>query len=310
MIYPILLYFLFVGWTGLGCNEPDCPGTPNCFGRGHCNTTNRETPQCTDCVEGWMGPACNDPCVHGHPNRGVCICDHPCYADSGCQLECSGRGTCVDGSCSCNFDNNIGWQGEHCELDGCPGINGNCNSNGLCNTNTRQCECDPLWTGDDCGTPNCVGTPPCSGHGSCDGYHVPRQCNCYSDWAGKACEIPCKHGINYGNSSGCICEPCYSGVGCDQLCSEHGPCINGLCVCDELAGYKGEFCEIPGCPGWPKDCSGHGTCNLATKSCSCDPGWFEASCSWTDCPGTPDCNDHGNCVPPRGNNYYAGQLCF
>ena len=130
MIYPILLYFLFVGWTGLGCNEPDCPGTPNCFGRGHCNTTNRETPQCTDCVEGWMGPTCNDPCVHGHPNRGVCICDHPCYADSGCQLECSGRGTCVDGSCSCNFDNNIGWQGEHCELDGCPGINGNCNSNG------------------------------------------------------------------------------------------------------------------------------------------------------------------------------------
>lgn len=106
--------------------------------------------------------------------------------------------------------------------------------------------------------------------------------------------------MNYGNSSGCVCEACYSGIGCDQLCSGRGRCENGHCVCGELAGYKGEFCEVPGCPGWPKDCSGHGACNLATRQCPCDPGWSGPSCSLADCPGSPDCNDRGNCVPPPG----------
>jgi hypothetical protein len=85
-----------------------------------------------------------------------------------------------------------------------------------------------------------------------------------------------------------------------MLCSGHGRCENRQCVCNATLGYKGQFCDTPGCPGWPEDCSGHGTCNLATKQCSCDPGWLGPSCSWTDCPGTPDCNDHGICVPPRG----------
>ena len=291
--------FISSGWTGIGCHVPDCPGTPNCFGRGFCNSTNRETPECTDCSMGWMGPACNDPCEHGHPLDDICDCD-ACYTGNGCQLECSGRGSCVKGECVCHSNNEVGWQGINCELDGCPGVDGNCNGNGLCNTNTRQCECDPLWTGPDCGIANCAGDPPCSGHGSCDAASFPRRCNCDRDWAGEACDVPCVHGINYGNASGCICDACYHGIGCQMLCSEHGRCEHGQCVCNASLGYKGVFCDVPGCPGWPEDCSGHGTCNLATKQCSCDPGWLGPSCSWTDCPGTPDCNDNGICVPPRG----------
>ena len=153
------------GWTGVGCHLPDCPGVPNCFGRGYCNATNRVTPACTNCDPGWMGAACNDPCIHGTPKDGICHCD-PCYTGSGCQSECSGYGECVNNKCVCVQVQGSAHMGEYCELPGCPR---QCTSpnNGFCNTETQKCICAQGWTGDDCSTPDCPGEPVCSGHGSC-----------------------------------------------------------------------------------------------------------------------------------------------
>lgn len=62
------------------------------------------------------------------------------------------------------------------------------------------------------------------------------------------------------------------GLGCNQECSGHGKCIHGSCVCNELDGWRGSLCEVPGCPGIGEDCSGHGACNSADRTCICDPG--------------------------------------
>ena len=128
------------------------------------------------------------------------------------------------------------------------------------------------------------------------------RCNCEPQWAGESCELPCVNGTNYGNASGCICHPCFSGSGCNFECSLHGKCVNNACVCDKLQGYKGDVCEVPSCPGWPKDCSNHGTCNKANLKCTCDPSWSGPACDIPDCPGTPDCNGRGSCTSPTSDD--------
>lgn len=247
-------------------------------------------------MKGWMGPACNDPCVHGHPENGRCVCDQ-CYTGSGCQLECSGHGECVSGKCICNNNAGDAYVGKNCELPGCPGRDRNCEGHGFCNIKLQKCECYPGWTGDACDTLDCPGSPPCSGHGDCSNTN-PRTCSCHRQWAGEICEVPCVNGTNYGNASGCICSPCFSGVGCNLECSLNGKCVNGKCVCDKDKGFKGDVCVIPSCPGWPLDCTGHGTCNKATLKCLCASGWSGNACDVPDCPGTPDCNGRGACLPP------------
>lgn len=286
----------FKGWKGVGCHIPDCPGTPDCFGRGYCNGTGRQTPRCTGCKMGWMGEDCNQPCVHGKAKNGLCNCD-ACYSGSGCQFECSGHGECIQGKCHCDRLPGDAYVGDKCELPGCPGTDGKCSGNGFCNMKLRRCECYPGWAGDGCDEFDCPGNPSCMGHGHCSN-EFPRTCNCFPKWAGEACGIPCIHGMNYGNSSGCICDSCYSGVGCDLLCSGNGQCHNGSCFCQLEKGFKGKTCAIPSCPGFPLDCSGHGTCNKANLKCTCDPGWTGIACHMPDCQGKPPCNNRGICQPP------------
>ena len=136
------------------------------------------------------------------------------------------------------------------------------------------------------------------GNGECIN-ETPRRCACFPNWAGEVCDTPCEFGYNYGDERGCVCEPCYSGIGCDQICSGNGNCIDGKCSCDFETGYRGDVCQIPGCPGVEIDCSGHGTCNSATYECLCEPGWKGVGCHIPDCPGEPDCEARGDCpIPP------------
>ena len=52
--------------------------------------------------KGWYTEDCSKPCVNGYVNaeNSFCHCDD-CYTGAGCELECSGNGLCVNGTCDC-----------------------------------------------------------------------------------------------------------------------------------------------------------------------------------------------------------------
>ena len=64
------------GWQGVGCHEPDCPGTPDCFGKGDC-VPEEPVPVCRHCDNKWIGEDCNFFCDNGrevitHTLRLIC----------------------------------------------------------------------------------------------------------------------------------------------------------------------------------------------------------------------------------------------
>ena len=111
------------GWTGLACEIADCPGDPNCYGRGTCDESTNP-PKCISCDMGWMGPACNDVCLHGiqEPmDSGNCSC-YEGYTGENCDSECSENGLIgASGFCECTY--HLGWKGRVCNIPGCPGLN-------------------------------------------------------------------------------------------------------------------------------------------------------------------------------------------
>ncbi len=148
-------------------------------------------------------------------------------------VHCNGNGVC-DASGKCEC--NQGYAGYHCQQTCSPDID--CGSNGKCSF-CGTCVCDPCYHGNDC-------SQLCSNHGNCDGQ------------------------------GHCMCDPCHSGHFCQVECSGHGSCgtVAGGepgCQCEE--GWRGDLCDIAGCPGEEEDCSGHGLCNAATHQCMCYPGW-------------------------------------
>ena len=159
-------------------------------------------------------------------------------------------------------------------------------------------------SGLDCGEPDCPGDPNCFDRGTCDVSFEPPQCmDCVSGWYGPACDDVCLMGTANENNTACDCNTtCWHGPGCDVQCSDHGKCNETMqCYCDPFLGWRGTFCEDPGCPydpeqtdGVPLDCTGHGDCN-ADMQCECYAGWIASACHVPDCPGTPDCNDRGYC---------------
>ena len=91
----------------------------------------------------------------------------------------------------------------------------------------------------------------------------------------------------------------WAGRGCNSECSENGVIEEGACNCFYESGFRGDVCDIPGCPGLNDvDCSGKGGCNSAEAHCVCNPGWEGIGCETGDCSifGEPDCSGHGQCV--------------
>ena len=111
--------------------------------------------------------------------------------------------------------------------------------------------------------------------GFCNKSSNPPTCtNCIAGWMGPACEDPCTNGTQVPMDSGnCVCDPCFTGRGCNVECTGHGICVGNKCQCDQLTGWRGSLCEVPGCPGSNgKDCSGNGKCDSANHRCICLPG--------------------------------------
>ncbi len=137
---------------------------------------------------------------------------------------------------------------------------------------------------------------------------------CFSGWMGPGCNDICTHGVQEPMNSGiCKCDSCFAGKGCNSLCMGRGTCGgDGKCICDPLSGWRGDVCEMPGCPGIGTDCTGHGDCNAATRECTCNEGWTGLGCEIPDCPGAPDCFNRGTCDassdPPKCRSCIAGWM--
>ncbi|KAL6065383.1 Tenascin C [Balamuthia mandrillaris] len=131
------------GWKGTSCNIQDCPGTPDCLGRGKC-VGNDGPPQCV-CDEGWSGADCGRWTGYGDPP----VASGDCPLGVG-DLQCSGRGHCDTSTqphtCVCD----PGWEGT---IDCSGKCKNNCFSRGTCVTSTSSapiCDCNVGWQGSDC----------------------------------------------------------------------------------------------------------------------------------------------------------------
>lgn len=294
------------------CQQNIVPCPSDCSGHGSCEGT---TGACT-CYMGFAGASCNG-CASGYGGYPVC--------KKTCTNDCSGNGTCNDGTCNCD----AGYSGTSCGTCGvgytgypdckktCPG---GCNTHGTCNDGT--CSCYTGFSGTSCsscapgyaGYPVCEKSCPadCNGYGSCSNG----TCSCDPGYSGTSCGT-CASGY----SGYPICEKT-----CTNDCSGHGGCNGGTCSC--TAGYSGTSCNAcasgysgyPNCTkSCPNDCSGNGSCNAGT--CSCYTGYSGTSCNtcasgysgYPTCTKTcpSDCNGHGTCSNGTCSCYssYAGSSC-
>ncbi|XP_070561911.1 teneurin-3-like [Ptychodera flava] len=239
-----------------------------------------------------------------------------------CPLDCSGRGQCDEGVCSCiegwrgidcgqvapvpcspedcsghgYFRDNIcncydGWKGDKCQLADC--IPSDCNGNGQCVD--AVCQCHQGWTGTTCERVDCIPSD-CNGNGHC----VNGECRCYQGWQGQVCTTPyrpcpsdCSRHGNCNNVTGlCTCygdwtEPDCSELSCEESCSGLGICYNGTCDC--YSGWTGPLCRDRACIG---GCGDNGICQNGT--CTCNRGWSGSACQTNSCPNS--CHGNGDCV--------------
>lgn len=119
--------------------------------------------------EGFKGTACQSQSCIG-------------YDSSNPEQECSGHGSCVNGSCNCD-DN---FSGHACDSKRCIGyLTGTeCGGHGEC-LSSGVCRCNTGWKGLDCSTMVCAGSPECSSRGMC----LMGSCVCNAGWKGETCDI-------------------------------------------------------------------------------------------------------------------------
>ncbi|XP_026805650.1 teneurin-m isoform X3 [Rhopalosiphum maidis] len=251
------------GFSGDDCSDSVCPVL--CSQRGE--YINGEC----QCNPGWKGKECNlrhDECEvpdcngHGYCTNGKCICalgfkGKFCSEVDCPNPNCSGHGVCVEGTCICKK----GWKGVNCDemdkdaLQCLP----DCSGHGTFDLEAQTCQCEPMWSGEDCSKELC--DLDCGTHGHCVGD----TCSCHSGWSGQYCNSKL----------------------CDSRCNEHGQCKNGTCLC--VTGWNGKHCTLEGCPN---SCSGHGQCRVNGDNvwqCKCADGWDGLDCNTQL---ERDCNDN------------------
>jgi len=179
--------------------------------------------QCV-CDNGFGGADCSElsySCPHNCSGAGLCLSDPPTNQAS-FPVRAPADKVGAEPSCHCMS----GHSGDACELrePRCPNY---CSGHGTCvhqvsdwsgQTSTAQCNCAPGYAGTDCSA-SCPLL--CSGHGTCAMTNGTAACTCATGYAGAGCNTT---------------------VVCQNDCSSHGTCIEGVCSCD--TGFSGSDCSF------------------------------------------------------------------
>ncbi|GKT13098.1 hypothetical protein ADUPG1_010178 [Aduncisulcus paluster] len=280
--------------SGVGICEKDSYGEYHCSACDSAYTLNYDA---SDCL-----PMCSPVSYCG--DYGTCVGSNECVCDDGysnnpedasapCSIytcgddasnPCSGsdHGICTrisftEHECSCN----LGWNGDSCELEGCPMIDdgsgsfiSSCGDHGSCVMSeldgTSACECEIGWELGleslmcDSMKGTCVDDASCSDQGICslDSDLEEWNCECFSGWGGESCSI---------DECSATCDTLHS-TGCEDILGD------GSLSCACKQGWIGEMCSISDC-----DCHGKGECvddssNPGASICECIGGWSGNTC--------------------------------
>lgn len=251
-----------------------------------------------------------------------------CNTDITCQRYGSNAGLCQNSKCICSRE----YFGIFCEQRKDIGLQCSneirCQNKGVCNPDTKICECNENFTGAFCELPktrNCTSNEGCS-NGLCDLQRG--VCRCSTGFYGERCEIhvsngakcnddkDCKHGGKCMiESKHCLCKPQWSGIFCefpngDYHCNSNTDCstcntATGKCRCSMSSfGRKCEF-QNEGYRCQEGSCKNGGICSKESETCICQEGYHGNNCemkSGFKCISTGDCNHHycdtstGKCV--------------
>ncbi|RZF37225.1 hypothetical protein LSTR_LSTR014116 [Laodelphax striatellus] len=187
-----------------------------------------------------------------------------------CPSGCSGKGACLMGHCQCN----PGFGGDDCSEMDCP--HPTCSGHGVC-AEGGLCLCKKGWKGADCAETDqdalqCL--PDCSGHGAFD--LETQTCQCEPLWTGddcsrELCDLDC------GPHGHCVADSCICNDGWGGECNEHGQCKNGTCLC--VTGWNGRHCTMEGCPNSCSGHGQCRVNLDSLWECRCSEGWDGADCS-------------------------------
>ncbi|KAI8487041.1 hypothetical protein Bbelb_353010, partial [Branchiostoma belcheri] len=154
----------YSGYQGLDCSEAQsCPELQECNENGVCVNSSEWQREC-NCFPGFSGAGCDHPdCTEQNncTNHGSCIEPNLCQCDSGytgndcanfsCEAlqYCSSHGRCVKfDTCSCD----PGWSGGSCNIAICSNKS-DCSGQGTC-VAPNTCACFPGFQGGDCSEEN------------------------------------------------------------------------------------------------------------------------------------------------------------
>lgn len=311
-----------------------CLGLNECSGHGECKTDGKGKGYC-QCDKGWGR------LIPNVTNATLLPKDCRDFLQDACGARCFGNGECrqqmvpqrfsFNGTvvrrertaprptCKCN----PGFVGEYCNIWArCHSLS-YCSGNGVCTRShlAERCDCEPGYTGLDCGTVMDSCPAGCSGHGRCRrDMGGGRWCDCDKNYRGADCleyiggTCP-KHCSGKGSclpDGLCQCSAGWATldcglriVQCKHSCG-HGYCRGGRCECEE--GWSGKECNVyepfnstDGCDAM-NFCSGKGACvsdENGTAECVCFRGFTGMYCEQVentpeDCPNS--CSGNGRCI--------------
>jgi len=291
-----------------------------CGGHGKCIEDKKTHQFQCKCRPPYTGKDCKDVmckknCGHGKCINFKCVCDagwlgKKCDRHGECLHNCSGKGKCVGEKgtgkpiCKCKK----GYMGADCSSDGC--TKDSCNGRGSCKFG--KCKCKEGWHGRDCELEDCPNQ--CSKHGECNSpvnhgtfkKSVPIGCICDPLWTGEGCEFQVCNDFTFCNGHGscriengnptCKCRKPFVGKACTHVeCNKK--CGHGYCMdfkCHCKEGWSGEKCDYQG--ECYNKCSGNGKCvgKKGKPVCKCKKGFTGKDCSDKVC--TKSCSGRGECL--------------